>query len=95
MLRASAYSTTGPAYGLLAQLFASSTKTAYARAGQIATLLDFAAFDISSRANLMGFVQGVEAAPPVVTVFRLSDGQANSGDVKFVSPFAPLFDVAV
>lgn len=95
MLRTSPYSTTGPAYGLLAQLFGSTTKTAYAHAGQIATLLDFAALDLKSRADLTGFVQGVEGAPPVVTVFRLNDPRGGLGDLKFVSPYAPLFDAAV
>ena len=97
MLRTSAYATTAPPYGLVAQLFGSSTKAALLRAGQVSTLIDFASFGpnsgITSRANLLQYVAGVEVAPPMVTLFRLNGAQGGAG--YFVSPYAPLFDAAV
>ena len=95
MLRTSAYSTTALPHGLLAQLFGSSTKAALAHAGQVSTLIDFASIDAASHANLIQFVAGVEGAPPVVTLFRLNDAQGGLGYFRFVSPYAPLFDVAI
>ncbi|HUY91671.1 MAG TPA: hypothetical protein VMV10_23215 [Pirellulales bacterium] len=95
MLRTSAYSTNAPPYGVLSQLFGSSTKTAYVRAEQIATLIDIAGLDSSSRSDLLRFVQGVEGAPPLVTVFRLNGAPGGLGYLQFVSPYAPLFDAAV
>ena len=95
MLRTSAYSTTALPHGLLAQLFSSSTKMAVEHAGQISTLVDFGAFDASSRAGVLRFVERVGAAPPVVTMFQWNDAQRGAGTYRFVSPYAPLFDVAI
>ena len=95
MLRTNAYSTTALPHGLLAQLFGSSTKAAVQHAGQISTLIDFGAFDGSSPAGMLRFVQRVEAAPPVVTLFQWSGAQGGAGTYRFVSPYAPLFDVAI
>lgn len=95
MLRTSAYSTTALPHGLLAQLFASSTKSALQHAGQISTLIDFGAFDASSRAGVLRFVEGVEASPPVVTMFQWNDAQGGARTYRFVSPYAPLFDIAI
>ena len=97
MLRVSAYTTTAPPFGLVGQLFGSSTKAALLRAGQVSTLIDFASLGatsgIASRSNLLQFVAGVEVAPPMVTMFRLNGAQG--GASYFVSPYAPLFDATV
>ena len=71
-------------------------------AGQISTLVDFGAFDASSRAGVLRFVERVGAAPPVVTMFQWNDAQRGAGTYRFVSDSdditnvtAPLFDVAI
>jgi hypothetical protein len=48
-----------------------------------------------SRSNLVQYVASIEGAPPVMTVFRLSDARHGSSYLRFVSPYAPLFDAAV
>lgn len=95
MLRTSSYSTTALPYGFIGQLFGSSTKTAFQRAGQISTLLDFADLGSAPPSSLIGFVRGIEQSPPVVTVFQLNDPQGGQGAIRYVAPYAPLFDVAV
>lgn len=95
MLRTSAYSTTALPHGLLVQLFGSSTKAAVEHAGQISALVDFGVFDASSRAGVLRFVQRIEASPPVVTMFQWNGAQSGAGTYRFVSPYAPLFDVAI
>jgi hypothetical protein len=95
MLRTGAFSTTALPHGLFAQLFFSSTKAALQHAGQVSALIDVAEVETSSRAGVTRFVQGVEASPPVVTIYWLNEAQEGLDGLRFVSPYAPLFDVAI
>ena len=95
MLRTSSYSTSALPYGWLGQLFQSPIKAAVQQANQISSLIDFAAPVRFSSSNLMQYVASIESAPPVMTVFRLSDSQNGSSYLRFVSPYAPLFDAAI
>lgn len=100
MLRTAPYFTTAPLYGLLPNLFDSSVKSALERGAGVAAALGYVSQDLNSLSGsavdgpqFISLLQSFAANPPTFTVYQLAG--PNGATMRFVSPFAPLFNFAV